>query len=289
MPTGNQAEVSMGRLLLNCDLGENESAEQTRALMQCVDAANIGCGVHAGSLQKTRDTLQLAQEFGVKVGAHPGLAAAGGRGAELPSPMEFRELLSLQLETFFEAAESVGADVHHIKLHGSLYSAVERDTTLADVYLEQLREFSDRAARLSVHVSCKPLPSDKQMTSPLQGRSSKSTPPCRGGVTGPGCLKVFALSGGAFSHRAIDAGIEVIPELFADRGYQANGMLVPRSEPGALIHSVDAAVGRIRVWQESGAMPTVSGSVIPLEGSTLCVHSDSPQALELLRALRAVC
>lgn len=245
MPTRNQTEFSMGRLLLNCDLGENESAEQTRALLQCVDAANIGCGVHAGSLEKTRDTLQLAQEFGVKVGAHPGLAAAGGRGAELPSPREFRELLSLQLETFFEAAESVGAEVHHIKLHGSLYSAVERDTTLADVYLEQLQRWES--------------------------------------------VKVFTLSGGSFARAAIDAGIEVIPELFADRGYQANGMLVPRSEPGALIHSVDAAVGRIRVWQESGAMPTVSGSVILLEGGTLCVHSDSPQALELLRALRAVC
>ncbi len=266
MPPGNQATVSMGRLLLNCDLGENESVEQTDALMQCVEAANIGCGVHAGSLEKTRETLERATHYGVKVGAHPGIAVAGGRGTALPTPAEFDQLLTEQLGAFFEAAGAVGASVHHIKLHGSLYSAVESDSELARVYLAQLNAWSKRAG-------LKPLPSGKQMTSPLQGRSSESG------------VKVFALSGGAFAQRATEAGIAVVPELFADRGYLATGALVPRSQEGALIHSVEAAVERMRRWSTTGMMPTVDGEAIPLAGETLCVHSDSPQALELLQAL----
>lgn len=242
MSSRHQAEFSMGRLLLNCDLGEHEPEKLTRALMRCVDAANICCGVHAGSLEKTRGTLQLAKEYGVKVGAHPGMAVAGGRGGQWPSPESFADLLCRQLGTFFEAAESVGAPVHHVKLHGSLYSAVELDSALAKVYLRQLQL--------------------------LKG------------------VKVFTLSGGSFAECATAAGIEVVPELFADRGYRANGMLVPRSEPGALLHSVDSAVDRVRVWQETGAMPVAGGQTCSLSGGTLCVHSDSPQALELLHALR---
>ena len=69
MPPRNQASIQMGRLRLNCDLGENESLEQTKALLRYVDAANISCGVHAGSPEKTRQTIALAKEFGVLVGA----------------------------------------------------------------------------------------------------------------------------------------------------------------------------------------------------------------------------
>ena len=242
MQAGHQADVQMGRLLLNCDLGEHESARQTQAMLDCVDAANISCGVHAGSLEKTVETLRLAKMCGVKIGAHPGMAAAGGRGPGAPGPDDFAHLLSQQLTTFFDAADALGLQVHHIKLHGSLYSAVEQDAALAAVYLEHLHGF-------------------------------------RG-------VKVFALAGGSFADLAAAAGVDVIPELFADRGYQANGMLVPRSEPGALIHSVQEAVARMGLWRASGQMPTVDGDPIPLNGATICVHSDSPQALELLRALR---
>lgn len=232
----------MGRLRLNCDLGENESLEQTKALLRYVDAANISCGVHAGSPEKTRQTIALAKELGVLVGAHPGISAAGGRGSQLPDVGEFRTLLQQQLGSFFAAAKQCDVTVHHVKLHGSLYMAVEADRALAEAYIEELAELQ--------------------------------------------VAKVFSLSGGAFAERAAQRGIACCAELFADRGYLPSGALVPRSEPGALIESVDEAVGRMRGWKESGRIPTVSGELISLNGDTLCVHSDSAGSLELLAALR---
>ncbi|PXA04255.1 hypothetical protein DDZ13_06870 [Coraliomargarita sinensis] len=128
----------MGRIVINCDLGEDESDERTERLLAQVDAANICCGVHAGSAAKTRRTLQLAAEHAVMVGAHPGMASEGGRGEILPSPGAFRDLLSAQLCDFIAYAESHGVEVEYVKLHGSLYHAVEADHDYADIYLEVL-------------------------------------------------------------------------------------------------------------------------------------------------------
>ncbi|MFO8026348.1 MAG: LamB/YcsF family protein [Opitutales bacterium] len=130
----------MGRLLINCDLGENETDEQTEKLLGLVDAASICCGEHAGSGAKTRRTLQMAAERGIMVGVHPGLAADGGRGGQLPGPAAFRELLDRQITRFTSLAGSLGLPVAYLKLHGSLYHAVEADEAYAAVYLEWLHE-----------------------------------------------------------------------------------------------------------------------------------------------------
>ncbi len=128
----------MGRLIISCDLGENESEQQTLRLLALVDAASICCGVHAGSQAKTRRTLQMAAEQQVLIGAHPGLMAAGGRGSELPTVGEFRDLLVSQLGWFMELAGELAVSVDYVKLHGSLYHAVEHDANYAEAYLEWL-------------------------------------------------------------------------------------------------------------------------------------------------------
>lgn len=126
----------MARLILNCDLGENEDAATTAALLRLVDAANICCGLHAGSPQKTAATLALAGQQGLLLGAHPGLAADGGRGSALPSAAELRALLQAQLGGFLDQAAALGLPVGYVKLHGSLYHAVEADAALRDAYLD---------------------------------------------------------------------------------------------------------------------------------------------------------
>lgn len=124
--------------MLNCDLGEDEPPELTEALLRRTDAASICCGAHAGSPEKTRETLRRARECGVLVGAHPGLAEAGGRGARIPDAAEFGGLLEAQLGRFAEWAVARGVGVDYVKLHGSLYHAVERDPALRATYLERL-------------------------------------------------------------------------------------------------------------------------------------------------------
>ena len=134
----------MDRLLINCDLGENETEEKTKCLLELVDAANICCGVHAGGREKTRVTIELAQELGVLIGAHPGLEADGGRGETLPSPSYFRDLLDQQLDSFQSMADQMGANLSYVKLHGSLYHAVERNSEMADIYLGKIIEIGEQ-------------------------------------------------------------------------------------------------------------------------------------------------
>lgn len=129
----------MGHILINCDIGENESDERTEKLIAWIDAANICCGVHAGGQSKTRKTLKLAAGAGVMIGAHPGMPADGGRGGELPSAEDFGKLLEKQLTNFIAYADHIETWVSYVKLHGSLYHAVEHDEALADVYLHSLQ------------------------------------------------------------------------------------------------------------------------------------------------------
>jgi biotin-dependent carboxylase-like uncharacterized protein len=126
-------------LIINCDLGENESDEQTEAFIAQVGAANICCGAHAGNEVKTRATLELAKRYGVMVGAHPGLPVAGGRGADLPSVEAFLKLLEYQLGSFLRTANAVNVSVDYVKLHGSLYHAIEQDEVLAAAYIGCIR------------------------------------------------------------------------------------------------------------------------------------------------------
>jgi UPF0271 protein len=234
----------MGKIISNCDLGENESAEQTERLMSLVGAANICCGAHAGSLEKTRATLELAKHFGVMVGAHPGLSADGGRGAALPTVAELDALLQEQLGSFLCIAAEVEVSVSYVKLHGSLYHAIEADPALAEVFLERIKKLDTE-------------------------------------------LGVFCLAGGTFSEVARSAGVKVWEELFADRGYLEDGCLMPRGQEGAVIENVSEAVERLCAWLATGAMPTGEGGSIALNAQTVCVHSDSPNALQLLEALRS--
>jgi UPF0271 protein len=132
----------MERFILNCDLGEDEPQRQTQKLLTLVDAANISCGFHAGTPDKTRQTIEIACATGVRIGAHPGLPNAGGRGLALPTASEFRALLDLQIGSFIASASAIGAQTEYIKLHGSLYHAVEAQPILAQTFLDFLQQQS---------------------------------------------------------------------------------------------------------------------------------------------------
>lgn len=139
MRPGHYSLLSMGLILMNCDLGENESDELTNSLLDSVDAASICCGVHAGSEAKTRRTLEVAANKGVLIGAHPGLPDEGGRGNFLPDADEFRSLIEAQLTQFIQIADQIETWVSYVKLHGSLYHAIEKNEAYAEIYLDLLK------------------------------------------------------------------------------------------------------------------------------------------------------
>lgn len=99
-------------------------------------------------------------------------------------------------------------------------------------------------------------------------------------------LAVLAISGTELEHAARRAGTPVFSEIFADRGYRSSGQLVPRTEPGALLHDPDLVAGRIIEALDSGCMPVVDGAPIELAADSVCVHGDTEGAVDMARELR---
>ena len=99
-------------------------------------------------------------------------------------------------------------------------------------------------------------------------------------------LPVLGLPGSALLRAATDAGLRAVPEGFADRGYTPEGHLVPRSQDGALVTDVDAVVERAVRMARDAEVVAVDGSALPMKVASLCVHGDTPGAVELARRVR---
>lgn len=82
------------------------------------------------------------------------------------------------------------------------------------------------------------------------------------------------------------AGLRVAEEAFADRGYDAHGRLVSRTQPGALISKPADAAARVVHLLQTGQIATVDGALLALRADTICIHSDSPGAPQIAGAVR---
>jgi UPF0271 protein len=100
-------------------------------------------------------------------------------------------------------------------------------------------------------------------------------------------LPVLCQPGSVLARAAEEAGLAVIGEGFADRGYRADGTLVPRSQPGALIHEPAAVVARAVRMAVDGEVATADGEVVPCRVASICVHGDTPGAVGLAGRVRA--
>ena len=102
-----------------------------------------------------------------------------------------------------------------------------------------------------------------------------------------GGLPVLGLPGSALALAAADAGIDFVAEAFADRGYSPAGTLLPRGEPGAVQTDAEAALAQAVGIAVAHEVVAVDGSSLPVEARSLCIHGDTPGAVELARAVRA--
>ena len=99
-------------------------------------------------------------------------------------------------------------------------------------------------------------------------------------------LILFGLPNSPMLDAARAAGLRVASEGFADRSYQPDGSLTPRSRSGAVIHDVDAVVARAVRMATEGVVLTADGDEVRLRVDTICVHGDTPGAAELVRRIR---
>ncbi len=229
---------------LNCDLGEG--CGRDAELMPLVTSANIACGAHAGGDDTMRTTVELAQRYGVAIGAHPGFEdwANFGRYEQAVTPAEAAALVTRQIRRLRDIAREADAEMRHVKLHGALYHMASRDRLLAGAVVDAIRA----AAKHPVIYA-------------LAGSELEKAARACGDVL-------------------------VVPEVFADRTYQRDGSLTPRGRLDALIDDEGTAVAQVLRMVKEGLVRATDGTDVPITPGTICVHGDGPHAVTFARRLR---
>ena len=232
---------------LNADVGEGCASDGN--LVPLVTSVNIACGAHAGDRDTMRRAVELALRSGAAIGAHPGFADREnfGRRELSISPAAAAGLVVGQARMLIEVASELGAKVGHVKLHGALYNMAARDRVLAEAVASALSE---------------------------ESRSSGSP------------LILVALAGSILASVGRELGLKVVGEAFADRSYRRDGTLTPRSEPGAVIGDADAAARQALRIAGERSVAAADGAEVRVDAGTICLHSDSPSAVDFARRIR---
>ena len=100
-------------------------------------------------------------------------------------------------------------------------------------------------------------------------------------------LLLFAPSGSALARAGEAVGLRIAREAFADRNYQPDGSLVPRTHPNALLHDAGEAGERALRMLREEVVRAIDGSDIPIQADTICVHGDTADAVAFAKQLRA--
>lgn len=101
-----------------------------------------------------------------------------------------------------------------------------------------------------------------------------------------GSIILMGLANSEFERAASEQGVPFASEAFADRAYMPDGSLVPRSEPGAVIHDIKAAAERVVRMATDGTVEALDGTVINFRPHSVCMHGDTPEAVEMAQAVK---
>lgn len=101
-------------------------------------------------------------------------------------------------------------------------------------------------------------------------------------------LVLLAIAGTELERAANRAGLAVAREGFADRAYMPDGQLVPRGQPGAVVHDPDEGAARALGMAEGRGLPLLDGGWLPQQVDSICVHGDTPDAVTMARRTRAL-
>jgi UPF0271 protein len=102
-----------------------------------------------------------------------------------------------------------------------------------------------------------------------------------------GGLALVVSAGSAARLSALDLGVEVVAEAFADRGYLPDGRLAPRTSPGAVLAQPEAAARQAVSLVTEGVVKALDGTSVVVLAASICVHGDTPGAPSIARAVRA--
>ncbi len=227
---------------LNCDMGEGMPTDAE--IMPYISSANIACGFHAGDRVTMEQTVSLALQHKVAVGAHPGFddKANFGRTEQHLSDAAIYDLITTQIHSLQEVCNTLGATLQHVKPHGALYNMAARDEHLSTIIAQAIRD-----------------------TNPA--------------------LCLFGLANSWLIKAAAEMGLKTASEVFADRTYQEDGSLTPRSQPNALIENEAAALAQVIQMVTKQEVTALSGKIVPLRAETICLHGDGAHAVAFAKAV----
>lgn len=235
---------------LNCDLGESFGIwpmGRDAQVMPFIDQANIACGFHAGDPVVLSQTLKLAANHKVTVGAHPSypdLNGFGRRSMQL-SADELRQLLHYQISAIAGMAKIQGLQVRYVKPHGALYNDMMRDDLTRHIIMQAVADFPE------------------PLTLMLQGTANHA------------------------QHRAEAERYQLPLwfEAFADRAYLADGRLMPRTESGAVL-GPEQILARIEQLAANSTLTSAEGTELTFPIDSICVHGDNDAATQLIAKIR---
>ncbi|USI46739.1 LamB/YcsF family protein [Leuconostoc mesenteroides] len=225
----------------NSDLGEsfgNYKIGLDSEILHQVTSANVACGFHAGDASIMAQTVQLALDKGVAIGAHPGfpdLQGFGRRKIEM-NTSDITDIVAYQVGAL--SAFTPDHKLHHVKAHGALYNMAAKDRLIADAVITGIK------------------------------------------LVDPQTI-VYGLANSELIKAAQNANMKFAQEVFADRNYQSDGSLVPRSQPNAVISNPAEAAQRALQMVEKKSVVSVTGEVVPLAVDSICVHGDNHSAVDL--------
>jgi UPF0271 protein len=214
--------------------------------MPHISSANIACGFHAGDPVTMAKTINLAKKHNVAIGAHPGYPDLLGFG---------RREMQLTLD--------------EVKNH-TIYqvSALQGFAKLARVSLQHVKPHG-----ALYNTAAKDQKLSKTIVDAIKALDHD--------------LIIFAPPKSALAKAAVENGIRVAYEVFADRAYNPDGSLVSRKQPNAIIEEPHKVVERAIKMVKEGTVLAANGEIVNVgEVHTICVHGDTPTAVELAEALK---
>jgi 5-oxoprolinase (ATP-hydrolysing) subunit A len=260
-------------MLLNLDAGEHD--DEPEELWALADILAVACGGHAGDAHSMKRLAAFVARSPRRtaLGAHPSYPDRDnfGRASMDIDPTQLQAHVASQCRALADEARAHGIAVHYVKPHGALYHDCTKHRLLANAVIDgaltgllgdTLDEDEDDGVFVGSAID------DGSLGARANAAALDAADRARSSLTfiGPptGCL----------ADAARIRGLTYLREGFADRATRPDGSLVPRSEPNALIKDPIAAASRAR---------QLIGSV-----DTICVHGDSPGALEIARAVRTI-
>jgi UPF0271 protein len=231
---------------------------------------DIGEGLGAWTIADDDALLEIVTDANLACGAH----------ASDP------DIMRQTCETAVRNGVSIGAQPGYFDIRGFGRRFIETDpATLTNDVLYQLgalsafaRAAGTRVAYLKIHGALYHAAVQRPPYAEAVVRASKLFDPEMPFMCQPGTGLYDAVT---------TAGLRVIREGYIDRAYTAEGLLVPRSEPGALITDVDVCAQRAVDIATKGEVEAIDGSTVAVPAESVCIHSDSPGAVEIARAVRS--